>query len=114
MTATTAGSQPLVALAKANQHRLAQAAFKRSLEAMPATDAQERFALTLEAEVVAPEIAATHIFQLLRACPKVGEVKARTALRVVGVPEYKRLRDLTPRQRLALAVQVRRIHRDVV
>lgn len=94
--ATTAELVPphMMALATANAVRLAGAAVKREVR---------RGHLTVTQALSDPRSDCLEIMALLMAQPRWGVERAGRLLRVELIPETKRVRDLTARQRRVLA-----------
>lgn len=81
--------QRRAALLRANAVRLAAAQAKRDLAAGR---------LTLAEALRRPELGGASVAPIVRAVPKVGQVKATLALRAANVRPAARVNDLTPRQ----------------
>lgn len=101
MTATAAVSQHMTALARANEIRMARATLKRDLYALPKEQSRNLAAVILldppwEAETM-------RISDLLKATRSLGPSKARMILKATGVSEFRKLCDLTERERGVLA-----------
>lgn len=104
----TALPQHMQALADANVKRKAVAGFKNRVRALPARDAAELVADAIECDYQDPFIGCIRTRALLLAIHRMGDMKASKCLTLAGVAHHdKRLRDLTPRQRKAVALQLR-------
>ena len=85
--------QPAAALEKANVVRLAMSEVRLELAAG---------VIALAEAIEDPRSGSLTAFRLLTSIRRVGPHAARRVLMLAGVPEQKRIRDLTPRQRAAL------------
>lgn len=104
----TALPQCMQALGRANEVRLTNANFRRTVAAKPPREAAELVAYTVEHEHDDDSYGALATDRLLRFIPHLGQQKVTKCLMAAGVVnQSKRLRDLTPRQRAAVAAQVR-------
>lgn len=104
-------SQHLDALQQANQVRSASAATRRQLREMSYHEGCEQVAGWLLDDPL-PEIEATRLVHLLTSIRRCGETMALKAMRRVGIPQTRlnhliRVRDLTDRERVALADDLR-------
>lgn len=100
--------QHMQALANANEIRLGVAAAKQRVKALPPRAGAELVADIVENDYADPVIGTVRMYPLLVSVKKIGDEKARTCLKAAGVMYYeKRLRDLTKRQRDAVALQLR-------
>jgi hypothetical protein len=105
MTATT---QSMQALAYANEVRTANANFRRTVAAMTARGGAEYVADAIECDYGHETIGALPVDRMLLSVHKLGSVKAAKCLTAAGVVNHgRRLRELTPRQRKAVAMQLR-------
>lgn len=91
--------QHMVALAKANEVRLAAAALKREIK-----NGELPIAAALEDERAQP----LQIGDLLAAQHKWGSVRTRWLLEPLYIAEHRRVRDLTERQRQLLITELGR------
>lgn len=100
-------AQRLNALGNANAKRIAGAEFKRGIKTSgPVDGAREVAALLLgERNQILESL---RLYDVLTAIPKVGRTRATTWISAIGVhaSANRRVRDLTPRQREALARMV--------
>jgi hypothetical protein len=104
----TAIPQHMQALEHANEIRCANAEFRREVMVLSSRAAAERVAYTVEHEYDAEACGALRIDRMLRFIPHLGAQKAAKCLIAAGVVnQSKRLRELTPRQRTAIAAQLR-------
>lgn len=101
-------TQPLVALRKANAHRLAVALERQSIASLPYWEGRDALADLIES-ADDPAILSGRIVLYLRAVKRFGDAKSREFCRLIGVTAGdKRLRDLTDRQRKLFAAELRR------
>lgn len=107
MTATT--GQPLEALALANQVRLARAALRRQVAALPADDGREQLAQLLDdaAWRAAGPAATATVVGVLTWPAYSGPVGARRLSRRLGIGDARQVRDLTARQARQVAAYLR-------
>lgn len=84
--------------------RLARAAVRDELQSLDTITSRERAAGMLAAPPAG--VGGMSCLALLRACRWCGETRARTMLRHARVPETKTVRELTPRQRAALRLEL--------
>ena len=101
-------SQPLLALAKANQVRLAGAALRRELKRLSYEESRARVASLLESPP--PPVLSLRLGHLLRACPRMGPVGASKIARSAGIrpgAETMAVRRLVGRERMRLATALR-------
>lgn len=105
MTATT---QQMLALSVANEKRRGVAAFKVEVAGLRPREAADVVAEAILKDYEDRIIGTARIRPLLLSVPGLGNVKVMRCLKLAGV-EYpdKRLRDLTARQRTAVALQLR-------
>jgi hypothetical protein len=99
-------SQPLQALARANEVRIGQAGIRARLAAMP-----KAYALAKAAEYLEDPPEAIHgltVHRLLTSCHNVGDLTARRITRVAGVLPERKVGALTSREREALVLTIRR------
>lgn len=95
-------TQHLDALAQANRIKDARAAIRRNIAAQPRPEAL-RLVASLLRECRSAPFGAFTVAGLLTSCPRVGPHAARRTLNGLGLTEGRRVRDLTERQRGALA-----------
>ena len=98
-------AQSLQALEVANERRTAGAQLKRDLFDMGRDRAEERIVTALRARD--PRVGALAVAELLAAPRGCGRQSAHRILVACQVPPYRRLRELTDRQRDALVARVR-------
>lgn len=100
--------QALLALEKANEHRMAVADARRRIAALPNRAGREALAVLIESTEDAALLSG-RLSHYLLAIRQVGDVQAARLLRTLGVSNAdKRLRDLTDRQRDLLISELRR------
>jgi len=100
--------QALLALEKANEHRMAVAAARQQIAALPNRAGREALALLIETSSD-PAVLSGKVSQYLLAIRQVGRGQATRFLRSLGTSDPdKRLRDLTARQRDLLVSELRR------
>lgn len=100
--------QHMAALASANEKRTGMAAFKRSVRCLSTRAAAERVAQTLEQDWDDRILGSMRARHALMCIPRLGQTKMTTCLVSSGVRNFdRRLRDLTPRQRTAVAFHLR-------
>lgn len=98
----------MVNLAKGNRVRAKVAELKDSVREAPRDEALEKVADIIQDPP--EEFGSIRVGKLLRCVPYVGSAKVRLAVRFAGIAsEDKRLRQLSERQRLALAEEVREL-----
>src|SRR5690606_34055339 len=107
--------QHMAALARGNELRMASAAIRREIRALPRAEALRRVADLLERPPM--PIQRTRVVLLLRAVPRMGLRKTHMLLARVGCNEYRHVgpdvnwmwsrRALSERQRLALVAELR-------
>jgi hypothetical protein len=104
----TTTPQHMRALTLANEHRLGVAAFKARVRDLPARAGAELIAYTIEHEYDSEILGALRTRHALLSVRSLGVEKMTRCLVFAGVPNFdRRLRELTPRQRKAVASQVR-------
>ena len=96
----TTTAQPLQALKVANERRTAVATLKRDLFEMDRDRARQQVADAIREP--GEQIGAMAVGDLLAAPRQCGPRGAHRLLIVAGVPPYRRLREMTDRQRQAL------------
>jgi len=116
-TTTEAIPQHMAALARGNELRMASAAIRREIGALPRREALVRVAELFDDPPEA--IQRTRVDLLLRAVPGMGLRKTHMLLARVGCNEYRHVgpdvnwgwsqRALTERQRRVIAVELRRM-----
>jgi hypothetical protein len=100
--------QKMQALSLANERRIGAAEFKRETSVLGTRGAARRVALVLEAQEDDPVMGSAKIRHLLTCVPNLGQKKAGKLLAAVHAQNGdKRLRDLTYRQRVGLALMLR-------
>lgn len=92
--------QPQRALVVANVARLERARLHRVVAAMPTADGREAVADLLDKRT--PAIQSMVVFDLLKWVRRNGDTAARHCMMAAGVSEFRRVRELTDRQILAL------------
>lgn len=104
----TAMPQHMQALQYANQIRCANAAWVRTVAAMSPRAGAEFVADAIECDYDHESLGTLAVNRALLAVHRLGQHKAERCLRAAGVAnEAKKLRDLTKRQRVAVAAQLR-------
>lgn len=104
----TAIPQHRQALQNANAKRVGVASLKQRVRAMSTCAGAEYLADVIEHDYADPIIGTARMRQLLVSVRMVGDEKACRCLKAAGVMFYdRRLRDLTARQRNAVALQLR-------
>ncbi len=95
----------MASLAEANRIRQARARLKRDLYGLPS--AAESLDAAVPYLLEPPDVLLTmRAFDLVTACRRVGPLRAAKMFRAAGVPESRRLGDLTFRQRVCLHEQL--------
>lgn len=94
---TATVTQSMSALDNANATRLAMSEIRFELIAG---------SIALAEALEDPRAASHKVFRLLTSINRVGPHRARRIMFRAGVPELKRVRDLTPRQRQALVLEL--------
>jgi hypothetical protein len=89
--------QHMVALELANDARSGAARVRREVKAGR---------MTLQQAVADPDSGPLQALTLVMELPRWGRESGRRALRAAGVPDTKRVRDFTDRQRAAIVTQV--------
>lgn len=92
--------QPLIALAKANDHRAAAAELKRHIRQLPRGEAERKVAGAILKPT--PELEGANVRQLLLSIPWVGPVLVDDQLRRVNCSPHRKIRDLSMVQRAYL------------
>jgi hypothetical protein len=104
----TTTTQHMQALARANEVRGRNASFRRTVAAMPSRAGAELVADVVETDYEHETLGTLPMDRLLMTVSGLGEHKTARCLAAAGVgSHHKRLRDLTPRQRAAVAAQLR-------
>lgn len=102
-------AQSMQALAVANEIRTAGLRWRREVASQDAVSSRETLARTLEAGDFSLEVGALRLVAFLTAASRIGEYKARKMIGEAGILRRDlRVRDLTERERGALAVALRR------
>lgn len=103
----TALPQHMQALAKAEAQKTAAGDFKRSVRSLPAGAGARKIAVTLEHDHHDDVIGRIRIRRLLLCIKRMGEQNVTRCLLAAGVTNSdRRLTELTPRQRSAVAIQL--------
>lgn len=101
--------QHLLALSLANEIRLASGQWRRKVARQSPSRGRLTLAATLERKTFAPEVGALRLSRFLTAASRVGPGKAAEICRDAGILRRDpRIRDLTLRERAALADVLRR------
>lgn len=101
MTPTAVDTQRMAALRRAQMGRARRAALRRDLKTKT---------VSLEQVLSDPPDLATPVQTILRSCWSIGPVKAPRALRKMGIPENRRLCDLSQLEATMLIAYLRRNH----
>lgn len=100
--------QRMEALATANARRIGVAEFKRDTRRLGTRGAALHIADIMDSEDPGEMLGSPRVRHLLLCIPRLGQHKIGKVLDAAGVRAYDRkVRDLTPRQRSAIAVQLR-------
>ena len=103
----TAIPQHMKALASANEKRLGTAELRRQIRALGPAEGALTLARAIEHDHDDRIIGSGRIGHLMRAVPRLGHAKVTKCLLAAGVHNHeRRLRELTPRQRGAVVIQL--------
>ena len=100
-------SQPLRALRRGNELRLRRAAVKREIASVPTTHGS-RACAARHLEDPEDALLGMAVSELLEACRRNGRLTMLRLLRNQRIGELRKIGELTDRQRLALARELRR------